>query len=79
MDKTLIARWESRGGKDWVELWHDEFGYSYQGNGCRGWFGEGTTLRQAMAFMERETASGMQVFCSQTVPMRQVEVAHADC
>jgi hypothetical protein len=78
MDKHLIARWESRGGKDWVELWHDEFGYSYRGNGCRGWFGEGTTLRQAMTFMEREAASGMQVFCSQPVAMRRVEVACAD-
>jgi hypothetical protein len=72
--KTLIARWESRGGKDWVELWHDQYGYSYRGNTCRGWLGESTTPEQAVLFMERETAAGMQVFCSQPSPMQRVEV-----
>lgn len=71
--RTLIARWESQRCRDWVELWHDEFGYSYQGNTCRGWLGD-ATLEQAMAFMARETAAGMQVFCSQQSPMKQVEV-----
>jgi hypothetical protein len=71
--KTLIARWESGRCKDWVELWHDEWGYSYQGNTCRGWLGE-STLEQAMAFMEREAAAGMQVFCTQPSPMKRVEV-----
>lgn len=72
--REVVARWESRGGKDWVELCHDEHGFSYHGNGCRGWFGEGTTLPQAMTFMEREAAAGMQVFCSQPSAMNRVEV-----
>ena len=32
----IIARWESRGGKHWVELEQTEFGFSYRGNGCGG-------------------------------------------
>jgi hypothetical protein len=72
--KTLIARWESGRCKDWVELWHDDLGYCYRGNTCRGWLGESTTLEQAMAFMGRETAAGMQVFCTQPSPMKRVEV-----
>lgn len=73
MDKQLIARWESKRGKDWVELWHDEYGYSYKGNTCGGSLGN-ATLAQAMTFMERETAAGMQVFCTQASPMKRVEV-----
>lgn len=71
--KRLVARWESRRCKDWVELWHDELGYFYQGNTCRGWLGHATE-RQAMAFMDREAATGMQVFCTQKSPMQRVEV-----
>jgi len=28
--KTLIARWETRGGKYWLELYKDESGYTYK-------------------------------------------------
>ena len=71
MDRTLIARWESQRCKDWVELWHDQYGYSYQGNTCRGSFGD-APLKLVMKFMEQNTAAGMQVFCSQKSPMRKV-------
>lgn len=71
MEKQLIARWESQRCKDWVELWHDQHGYSYKGNGCWGSLGT-STLEQAMKFMEHETATGMKVFCSQKSPMRKV-------
>lgn len=71
MEKTLVARWESRGCKDWVELWHDEWGYSYRGNTCGGSFGN-APLPLVMKFMEQETSAGMQVFCSQKSPMRKV-------
>jgi hypothetical protein len=27
---NLVCRWQSRGGKYWVELWHDQFGYFYR-------------------------------------------------
>ena len=73
MEKKLIARWESQRSRDWVELWHDDFGYFYHGNTCRGWFGDGP-LPLVMKFMEQETATGMQMFCSQKSPMKRVEV-----
>lgn len=73
MDKQLIARWKSQRGKDWVELWHDEYGYYYRGNTCWGSLGN-ATLEQAMTFMNRETATGMQVFCSQSSPMKREEL-----
>lgn len=71
MEKTLVARWESCGGKDWVELWHDQLGYTYDGNGCGGSLGA-ATLEQAMTFMEQRTAAGMQLFCSQKSAMKRV-------
>lgn len=71
MEKKLIARWESQRCKDWVELWHDQYGYSYQGNNCGGSFGD-APLKLVMKFMEQNTAEGMQVFCSQKSPMRKV-------
>ncbi len=36
MDKRMVARWESRGGKTWIELYADQWGYSYRGNDCGG-------------------------------------------
>lgn len=40
-DKRLVARWEAKGGKRWLELYHDEFGYSYKfdngGGGLGSW------------------------------------------
>ncbi len=43
-DGTLLARWESGGGKDWIELWREREGYaglkgpvySYRGRQCGG-------------------------------------------
>jgi hypothetical protein len=30
LTKTRVARWESRGGKHWLELYRDELGYTYR-------------------------------------------------
>jgi hypothetical protein len=30
LNKVSIARWESRRGKYWVELFHDELGFTYR-------------------------------------------------
>ena len=44
MEKHLLAKWQSRGGKWFIEL-HAEFlgdcvpSYSYRGNGCGGFIG----------------------------------------
>ena len=32
----MIARWESGRGKDWVDLYKDEWGYGYTGPGSSG-------------------------------------------
>lgn len=71
MTETLVARWESRGGRDWVELRKDAYGYVYSGNGCSGGLGT-ATLEQAMEFMEQRTAAGMRLFCSQKSAMKKV-------
>lgn len=34
--KRIVARWESRGGKHWIELYADQYGYGYSGNDCCG-------------------------------------------
>lgn len=34
---NLVARWQTRGGKHWLELYRFENGgYFYRGNGCGG-------------------------------------------
>lgn len=48
-----IARWQSRGGHDWVELYRDEQGYHYKASGGGGNFGNDvTTDEQAIAAMQ---------------------------
>lgn len=39
---SMTTRWESRGGKYWVELYADERGYSYRADGGGGFFGKDT-------------------------------------
>ena len=36
MEKTSVARWESRGGHYYVEIFRDAMGYTYSGRGCGG-------------------------------------------
>lgn len=52
-EKTLVARWESRGGKYWLELLRDAGGWSYKGNGCGGFLGPVTEM-QALQRIQRE-------------------------
>ena len=67
--RQVIARWESRGGKDWVEVYQDRYGFGYEArNGC-GCFGS-ATREQAMAEIQRQLDMGC--FCSQKSPMRKV-------
>lgn len=53
MNKTLIARWQTRGGKHWVELFrHEDRSYTYTGNDCGGCLGVLANDRHAIAVME---------------------------
>jgi hypothetical protein len=69
LPRTVIARWESRRGKDWVEVYEHELGYCYEGNGCGGWFAD-ITRNEAIACIAKRVDAGE--FCSQKSPMRKV-------
>ena len=44
MDKQLVAKWESKGGKYHLELFRDDSGYSYRGDDCGGFMGQVSEL-----------------------------------
>jgi hypothetical protein len=48
MKVTTIRRWESRGRRYWLELFKDEYGYSYRGDNSGGSMGAVTEV-QAIA------------------------------
>jgi hypothetical protein len=52
---NLVCRWQSRGGKYWVELWHDQFGYFYRTDNGGGFMGE-ITFQEAIAKCEQEAS-----------------------
>lgn len=71
--RKVVARWESRGGKDWAELQYDESGYWHQGRGCGGFIG--STLEYAMSVMESRVQEGAYFYCSQKSAMKRVGVS----
>jgi len=51
--ENLVARWQTRGGKHWLELYRFENGgYFYRGNGCGGNLTASKTDAEAIAHME---------------------------
>jgi hypothetical protein len=69
MERVVVARWESRRGKDWVELYRDRFGYGYSSRGSFGWFG---SVTQEAAMAEIGRCMRMGCFCAQKSPMKRV-------
>jgi hypothetical protein len=69
LPRTVIARWESKRGKDWVNVYEHALGYCYDGNGFGGWFGD-VTRQEAIASIAERVARGE--FCSQKSPMKKV-------
>lgn len=74
MQRTVIARWESRRGKDWVEVYEQTLGDGSRGCGyeartCGGWLGA-VTGEKAVADIAKRVEAGC--FCSQKSPMRKV-------
>lgn len=72
--RTVIARWESRRGKDYVEVYEQTSaftgtGYGYDARNAGGWMGH-VTREQALADIQRRVDDGC--FCSQKTPMRKV-------
>lgn len=53
--KTLIARWETRGRKYWLELYEDQFGFSYQmdnGGGSMGYIPRNDALARVQGMVD---------------------------
>jgi hypothetical protein len=72
-----IARWESRGGAYFAELYKAEgSGYYYKGSGCGGYLGNDVSEEQALAMLEARCAPGAGFFQpdNNKTPMRRVEV-----
>lgn len=53
--RKLIARWESRGGKSWYELFQLSTGFVYYGEKCSGHF-NGSNTEEAIIEMEKKIA-----------------------
>jgi hypothetical protein len=74
MPREVIARWESKRGKDWVEVYEQSYfdgvaGYGYDCRNGGGWMGN-VTRAEALEQVMRRMADGC--FCSQKSPMRKV-------
>ena len=74
MQRTVIARWESKRGKDYVEVYEQASafagsGYGYDTRNGGGWMGH-VTRDRALADIQRRVDNGC--FCSQKSPMRKV-------
>lgn len=70
MTKTLIARWESRSGKHWVDLYRDELGYTYKAPGQGGNLGALSSDSIAVRMIELRLENFQPD--ANTTPMRRV-------
>ena len=52
-----IARWESGRGKHWIELFVDEGGYTYKGDGCSGVMGKFDSDQAAIDKLDKDVHS----------------------
>lgn len=69
--RKSIAVWQSKGGAYRVELWKDERGYCYTGNGCGGNLGAFESDGAALALFEPRVLSGEFQPDKNTTPMRR--------
>ena len=70
-ETKTIARWESRSGKHYVDLWRGRWGPSYDSPGASGSMGN-ITDAQAIAEIERKLSWGMFQPDKAKTPMRRV-------
>ncbi len=71
----MIARWESRGGKHYAELYHTATGYGYRGNGCGGSLATvatAATAATAVTIMQARVDSGYFLPDKAVLPMVRV-------
>lgn len=74
MDRVVLARWESKRGKDWLEVYQQTLGdgtvgCGYHGRGCGGWLGS-VKGDEAVSGIQKRVDAGC--FSSQKTPMRRV-------
>lgn len=69
---NVLARWESRGGAHYVELYKFAGGYGYTGNGCGGTLDAVESDEAAVAIMQTRVDSGYFLPDSAKVPMKRV-------
>lgn len=74
IDKKTIARWESGGGRDWLEVYEVAqcgvpIGYSYSSRNGGGWLGA-VPRELALSRFQHEVEQGLH--CSQKSQMRKV-------
>lgn len=71
--RTVIGRWESDGGRYWVELYTDQWGYGYDGRSCGGFLGkyDSITEEAVIEFMTARIAGNAGFFHPGKRPMRR--------
>ncbi len=74
MTKTLIARWESKSGKHWVELerYGDTDGYTYHSPGSGGVFYV-ASIQEAFNFIHAKLEKNLFQPGKNKTPMRRVK------
>jgi hypothetical protein len=69
----VVARWESRSGKHWVDLYaYPDSGHGYKAPGCGGFLGV-MDEAAALAIMEQKVADGYFQPDANVTPMRRVK------
>lgn len=71
----IIARWESKGGAYFAELYKaDGSGFYYKGSGCGGYLGNDITEQAAINFMVERCAPSAGYFQpdANKLPMKRV-------
>jgi hypothetical protein len=74
MPRTVIARWESKRAKDWVQVYEQSFsdgvaGYGYDTSNGGGWMGP---IPRELALERVQQKVDQGCYCSQKSPMRKV-------
>jgi hypothetical protein len=68
----IVARWESKSGKHWVELTRSEYGVSYSAPQAGGTFANPCTDAEAIADMAQRVALGYFQPDANKTPMKRV-------
>lgn len=70
---ACVARWESRGGAHWVELWHGPYDFHYvSGNSCGSVCNPSFPVESAVLVMASRLARGQFLPDKAKLPMKRV-------